>query len=306
MKIIQLVLSLLLVLPQISAYSKVVDKVVAIIGDKVITNYEIEMFNPPEIKKIYSNTDENKKATLIKKYYKDVLDFLIDQYVVEIAAAKEGVKVTDKDIDAAVGAVLKENKITLDQLIEILSEKNIPLNQYKWQLKVELLNKKIRSQILSPLMVVADEDIQDYINEHKGTLNLEDRYELRTILVDNKADYNNVMNYLKNKGSFADAAIKFSKDPTGKSGGYLGWVNNKDLSEKIRAHLNGKDAGETFFVNDSGKFRIFLVEAYQNKGEVGSDTKDKIVDKIREEKYSDLYKNWLDRHKSNIFVKYVE
>jgi hypothetical protein len=37
---------------------------------------------------------------------------------------------------------------------------------------------------------------------------------------------------------------------------------------------------------------------------VDKDVKDKIVDKIREEKYADVYNKWLESHKNNIFVHY--
>ena len=286
-------------------YAKLVDEVVAIVGNEVITKYEVESFNPPQIKKIYAIKDENERIPLVKKYYKDVIDFLVQQYIVEIAAEKEGVTVTDNEIDLAIQSIIEQNNITYDQLLKVLDEQGIPLAQYKWQLKQELLKNKIQSKILAPLMVVTEEDIQKYIEDNKESLKLEDRYELRSIVVDSEEEYEKVMKYLDNKESFAEAALNFSKDPvTAKNGGYLGWINKNDMAPALKEQISSKHVGDIFTVREDNIYRIFLVEGFQNKGSVDEDVKDKIVDKIREEKYVDVYNKWIERHKNNIFVHY--
>jgi peptidyl-prolyl cis-trans isomerase SurA len=286
-------------------YAKLVDEVVAIVGNKVITKYEVESFNPPQIKKIYAIEDENERVPLVKKYYKDVIDFLVQQYMVEIAAEKEGVTVTDSEIDLAIQSIVKQNNITYDQLLKVLDEQGIPLAQYKWQLRQELLKNKIQSKILAPLMVVAEEDIQKYIENNKESLKLQDRYELRSIVIDSKDEYEKVMKYLNNEGSFAEAALNFSIDSdTSKNGGYLGWINKNDMLPDLREQISNKKVGDIFTVKKDNVYRIFLIEGFQSKGNVDKDVKDKIVDKIREEKYADVYNKWIERHKNNIFVHY--
>jgi peptidyl-prolyl cis-trans isomerase SurA len=299
------IFQLLALLIAASINGKLIDEVVAIVGDEVITKYEIESFNPPQIKKIYALKDENERIPLVKKYYKDVVDFLVEQYTVEIAARTEGVTVEDDEIDMAIQSIIKQNNITYDQLLKVLAEQSIPLAQYKWQLKQELLKNKIQSKILAPLMVVTEEDIQNYIKNNKASLNLEDRYELRSITVDPNAEYERVINYLNKKGSFAEAALNFSKDKvSSKNGGYLGWINKKDMAPEIKKQISDKNVGDMFTVKDGEVYKIFLIEGYQNKGDVDRNVKDKIVDKIREEKYADVYNKWIERHKKNIFVLY--
>jgi peptidyl-prolyl cis-trans isomerase SurA len=296
---------LLVLLVTSNIYGKVVDEVVAIVGDVVITKYEVESFNPSQIKKIYSIENENERIPLVKKYYKDVIDFLVQQYTVEIAAKKDGVIVDDSEVELAIQSILKQNNITNDQLLEVLEEEGIPFAQYKWQLKQELLKNKINSRILAPLMVVTEEDIQKYIENNKVSLNLEDKYELRTIVVKSEDEYEKVMKYLNKKGSFVEAALNFSQDPeTSKNGGYLGWVNKKDMTADIKEEISNKHVGDVFTIKRNNVYRIFLIEGYQSKGDIDKDVKDKIIDKIRQEKYADVYKKWIERHKKNIFVRY--
>jgi len=50
----------------------------------------------------------------------------VQQYIVEIAAEKEGVTVTDNEIDLAVQSIIEQNNITYDQLLKVLDEQGIP------------------------------------------------------------------------------------------------------------------------------------------------------------------------------------
>ncbi|MDY6820310.1 MAG: SurA N-terminal domain-containing protein [Deferribacterota bacterium] len=284
--------------------AKIIDEIVAVVGDKAITRYEVESFNPAQLKEIASLKDENKKIPLKKKYYDEVVEFLVDQYVIEIAAKKEGIEVTDQEVEKAVESVAKQNNITAEQLEEILAKQNIPMSQYKWQLKQQLLRARIGDKILEPLMVVTEEDIKNYLDTHRDEYKLKDRYELRAIVVSNKEKFGKVMDYISKTGNFAEAAIEYSEDITAKKGGYLGWVNRDELAKNIKEKIKDQNVGDIFSVNDNNIYRIFLIESYKSAGAIDEDTRKNIVDKIREEKYSEIFDKWLERQKENIFVKY--
>ena len=61
------------------------------------------------------------------------------------------------------------------------------------------------------------------------------------------------------------------------------------MAPALKEQISSKNVGDIFTVREDNIYRIFLVEGFQNKGSVDEDVKDKIVDKIREEKYVDVY-----------------
>ncbi|MGA1846195.1 SurA N-terminal domain-containing protein [Deferribacter abyssi] len=296
------ILTLILLTATIQA--KIIDKVVAIVGDKIITQYDIESFNPKKVKQIYSVKDETRREVLLKKYYKEVLDFLVNQYTYEIAAEREGIKVTDDEVERALNDVLKQNNITLEQLGHVLEQNNLTLEKYKYQLKNEILNARIRSAIIMPKLVVTDVDIKHYIDEHQEELNLADKYELRIIRVGSEDEVKKVKEYIK-KRSFADAAIKFSKDKSSKKGGYVGWLKISDLPERYKKIVVEHKKGDVFEMKDGENFVIFYIEDFKSKYDVDDNLREEITRKIKEKMYPEVVKSWLEKHKATIFIKYM-
>ncbi|BAI79742.1 peptidyl-prolyl cis-trans isomerase SurA [Deferribacter desulfuricans SSM1] len=304
MRKLPLILIILILLVTI-AQSKIIDKVVAIVGDKIITQYDVESFNPKQVKKIYSIKDEATREKLLKKYYKEVLDFLVNQYVLEIAAEREGIKVSESEVENALNEVLTKNNITIEQLEKVLEENNLTLAKYKYQLKNEILNARIRNALILPKLVVTEEDIKHYIDEHNKELKLDDQFELRIIKIKDKNRLDEIEKFLKKGGSFADAAIKYSVDKTAKSGGYIGWIKLNHLPEKIREKVKGYKEGDIVKIEDNGEITLLFIENFKSKYDIDDKMKDEIVKKIKEKMYPDVVKNWLEKHKATIFIKYM-
>jgi len=293
---------LALFLVQSPLNAQIIDKILAVVGDEVITKYEVESFNQERVKQIYSLKNEDKKEETLQEYYDNVLDFLVEQYKVEIAAKREGVEVTEAETKAALQDVLTKNNVSMEQLKSALKERGLTLAKYKWQIKMDILKSRIMSRIIAPMVVVTNEDIRDYIDEHPE-MDLSDKYELRMIEVKNKDKFKKMKNFLKNH-SFSDTAIKFSEAPSTKSGGYIGFVSTDQAAEVIQEKLGNAKAGDVFRVNNDNSIQFFKVESFSSKYNVDNKTREEIVSKIREEKMKNVYENWLKEHSETIYVKY--
>lgn len=298
-----MILAFCLGLIQTPAQAKTINKIVVIVGDKLITQYEIESFNPKQLKEIYSIEDENRKQSLIRQYNQNVLTYLVEQYTIEIAAEREGITVTDGEVDATINEVLERNKITKDQLIKLLEEEGLTFSKYKWQIKMDILNSRLNSRVIMPMIVVTKEDINRYIDENMKELDLDDKYELRIIVADKK-DESKVEKELKTL-SFSDVAIKYSKDKTNKSGGYVGWINFNFMPENIREKIEDGQKGDIVKIYDGGDVKFFMIEDYKSKYDIDEELKEEIASKIREKRYEKIYSRWLENQKKSIFVKYM-
>lgn len=288
---------------QTEAQAKTINKIMVIVGDKLITQYEVESFNPKQLKEIYSIEDESRKQTLIKQYNQNVLNYLVDQYTLEIAAEREGITVTDDEVEATINEVLARNNITKEQLIQLLEEEGLTFSKYKWQIKMDILNSRLNSRVIMPMIVVTMEDINKYIDENIDELNLDDKYELRMIVVD-KEDENRVEQELK-KSSFSDVAIKYSKDKTGKSGGYVGWINYSFMAKEIGEKIKNSEKGDIVKIYDGGSVKFFSIEDYKSKYDIDEELKEEIAEKIRNKRYEKVYIRWFENQKKSIFVKYM-
>ncbi len=285
------------------AESKIVDKILAVVGDEVITQYEVESFNPIRVKEIYAIDNEERREEILKEYYNNVLDFLVDQYSIEIAAKREGVSVDDAEVESALNDVLNQNNITLEQLEGALEERDMTLAKYKWQIRMDILRSRIMRSVIYPMVVITEEDIKNYINNHESELNLRDTYELRMIQVGSEKKLEEVTNFLK-ENSFADAAIKYSEAANAKTGGYVGRVSLDHVADDIAEKLKDAKEGDMFSVKRGDGFQLFLVESFSSKYNIPEEKRKEIEDKIRDEKTKVIYENWLKEHKETIYIKY--
>lgn len=283
--------------------AKTIDKILVIIGDKIITQYEVESFNPKKVKEIYSVNEEKKRSELLKKYYQSVLDFLVNQYTIEIAAEREGIKVSENEVDTAINQILEKNNITEEQLTELLEKEDLTFQKYKWQIKMDIINARLNSRVILPKIVVSEEDIRNYIDKNKESLELDDTVELRMIVTDKK-NKENIEKEIE-KLSFPDLAIKYSSDKSAKSGGYIGSLKLGFLPENLREKLKDKKKGEIVVVEEGDVIKYFYIENYKTKYDIDEKIRSEIIDILKKEQYQKVYENWLAEHKKTIFVKYM-
>ncbi len=297
---------LLFLLSILTTQAETIDKIVAVVGDKIITQYDIETFNPKKIRELYALKDENLKKKMLLQYKYAVRDILVNQAVLEIAAAKHGVKVSDEETEAALEKVLKQNNITRDELEVLLMKENMTLPQYKMSIKKDIFQARLKSRVIDPMIIITNDDIKKKIDKYEDEMGFSDSLELRMILLDNSTSTKEVFKYLE-KHSFSDAAIKFSKDKTAKSGGYLGWLKVNRMNKDLQEATKGKRYGDIFiFTNSKGQKMMFKVEGYKSKYDIDPETRKKLVDELQKEKFEEVFNAWLEKQKKQTYIHYIE
>jgi peptidyl-prolyl cis-trans isomerase SurA len=286
----------------LAAQAQIIDRVLARVGDDVITRYDVEAFNPPLVKKIYAIKDTEQRKERLEEYNQKTLDYLVDQYVMLNAAKKEGVTVDESETENAIKSVLETNEINEQQLTELLEKENRTLGQYKWQIKMDILKSRIRSKVLAPKVVVTEDEINRYIKEHKDELALTEQYELRLLKLGSRDAVEKALEFYKEKGSFLETVAKFAGDD---NGGYLGWFEYSALDYSLKALLNGKVKGDvTDIYSGSGDYRVLYVENYRAALDGTDEIRKDVLTKLSDEKIKAVYDNWLKESKQKVLVQY--
>lgn len=296
-------LTALLALPLSSVNAEIINRIYANVGNRIITQFEIESLNPKGLASIYRRYQGEKRADELKKFYTQALDFLINNYVIEIAAAREGIRISDREVDKAIEDIMERNGVTKDKLEELLEASMKTFEQYKWQIKIDILRARLMTNVFRPKIVVTEEDVLEYIKKHEESLDLSDMYELRMIKVDSKEKLDQAMFDYNVHKSFRDTAMKFSTDSTGANGGYLGWMEISFLDEQIRNAILAKKEGITEAIPDGDGFKLFFVEAFRDKNQVNDEKREKIEMAIRAEISKEIFENWLKDGRSEILIQ---
>jgi len=238
------VLTTLLPFQQLRA--EVVDRVVAVVNDSVITLSELERAAKLVEKEGGAATASVGKAALRRK----ILDQLIEGKLVEQAAARVGITVSEKEIDAAVDDVRRRNNISLDELVRALKGSGITYMEYRERLGSEIKQVKFSSRQFRSKAAILEEDIESYYRQHSNEFHGPASYHLGMISIYEpdrqaaKKAANKILALLQSGESFKDVARRYSDGPNIAEGGDLGILNAGELDQSIESVVRKLSVGE--------------------------------------------------------------
>lgn len=118
----------------------VVDRVVALVGDKPLLRSSLERRARPHLGTVNRTVTGTAERLIARaKIYRQVLDQLIDEQLMLQDAANRGVSLVDGDVERAVDAVAKQNQMTRAQLLAEV-ERSAGMTQGEY---LELLGRQI-------------------------------------------------------------------------------------------------------------------------------------------------------------------
>jgi peptidyl-prolyl cis-trans isomerase C len=184
----------------------------ALVNDKPITIADLDRTVNSRLEGIRVLGDPLPADTMA--YRASVLDALIEQVLIEQAAAIQGVQVSDADVEAEVQANI-----------------NIAGGMAKWQARLaadRMTEAEYRAALHSMLIT---QKMRDIVTASVPTT--AEQIHARHILVASEATANEIEGKLKAGGDFAQLAAQYSLDMTTKqTGGDLGWFSRGQLLQK--------------------------------------------------------------------------
>lgn len=294
-----------------AVHAEIIDRIVAVVNDSAITMSELNAATAGlgDIK----GADKDKRKKIMETKSK-VLDQLIEKKLVEQAANKAGITVSEKEIDNAIDDVKRQNNIGQEELLSALAKNGLTFKEYREQLKdqirqVKFINKEFRSNIK-----MSDEDVEAYYMQNKEKFSGPVTHKLRIISfylteqdkkkeIEKKAK--DVLAMAQKGGDFAKLAKEYSQGPNAQDGGDLGYVKVGEMDKAIEKAAAALNVGEiSDIIKTSTGFHIIQL-ADKRKAEpkpfsaVEDDIKNIIFQKIIDERY----RLWLDGMMKKAYIE---
>ena len=171
------------------------------------------------------------------------LDKIIDDLLVQKAIQESGVKIDPREIDRVVEDTAARNGLTYGQFLDALDYQGISLNTFRQQIANQMMMGAVRNKAINESVAVTREEVvalgQKMLDEAKSQGTAQKvtgkEYEVRHILLklnpmlndaQAKAELTRIRSdIIAGKTTFADAALKYSKDYlSGANGGNLGYA----------------------------------------------------------------------------------
>jgi peptidyl-prolyl cis-trans isomerase SurA len=263
------------------AKAEVIDKIVATVNDRPITTYDLKELAP-----FYHAKDE-----------KQLLNNVIDDYVIEDIAKKDGIVLTDEDINQFIENVAKNNNLTKDQLEEKIKQQGLNYDYYTEFAKFNAYKLKVMQKVFAPTIQIDEQEIKNFYNNHANLFN-QSTVVLDIIETSNKNDIEDAMKQLQLGASFDSVKEKYSVDKSEPKKVYV-----SDINKQLQGIIEKMQVGQISPIIESSN-GYFIIKVLDKKDVNLSfdEVKDKIRNLLFEEKLQERFASWLNGIKSSMDI----
>ena len=293
-----------------------IEKVVAVVNDEVITLTELQEAAQPLLRR----TQEARRGEESKIGQQQILQNLILQRLQLQEARKQGLSASPSEVTSALEDLKRQNSLKSDEELKAaLSRERLTLEQLKKGLEeqiilAKLINKEIRSKV-----IVTEEEIQRHYQENRERFKRAAEVKLRYILIavpkeasaekvaEAKKRAEEALSALQGGADFAEVAKAYSDGPTAKDGGELGRMKREELNPELaKAAFTLPIGGVSGLIRTPAGFNIIQVEERTADPYMSlAEAKESIRATLFEEKLQATMKEWLNalKAKASIEVK---
>lgn len=301
------------------ARGEVIDRVVAVVNDDIITLSELEEKAAQILKQIppeqanAAQLDARKNELLAQ-----VLPQLIDEHLAQEEIKKLHIEVSDQEVDDYIERFAQMNNLSVPELKKRMAAEGIDEKLYRTEMRKQIeRHKLINSQVRSKI-VITDEEVLAYWKENNpktfsapgASIYLqhicipytpETKQEART-------NAENAWNELKKGKPFEEVAKIWSMVPSKTDGGNLGAFTENELAPFIKNAISGLKPGEYSRVTDTpAGFQIFRIKPMKADEKVETASADIPKEQIKEllfrQKINKRFEDWMRELRSKATIR---
>ncbi|MBW1724912.1 MAG: peptidylprolyl isomerase [Deltaproteobacteria bacterium] len=301
--------------------AEIVDRIVAVVNDDIITLFELNQSIKPYEDKIHAlGYTEEKERRMVFKVREGVLSQLIDRKIEDQQIKRSNIKISEEQIDQTIERIKEKNFFTDEDLRLALAKDGLTMEAYRNKIKEEILGTRLINLEVKSKIVITEEDIAAYYEKHLDTYGGKQKYHLRNILIripsfadENKkleirAKIDEILKELKAGQSFETMAKNYSGSSTAAEGGDLGLFELESLSPQLQKTIKKMKSGEFTPVleTDQGYQIFFLQEILKTPGKSLEDVSSEIQRILFEENADKKYQEWIEGLRKQSVIKIIQ
>jgi peptidyl-prolyl cis-trans isomerase SurA len=300
----------------ISVSEAVVDRVVAVVNQEIITLSEVEKWMGP-LKEEIQAEDRLEKREQIREARRKILERLIEEKLIDQEAKKSGTKVTSKEIESALEDFKKRNTVTQEDLEKALAKEGLDLEAFKKQIEKKIQRMKLVNSAIKLESNPGEKELRDFyqknIDRYRGTEYYRPSHilfhvpkgttpkEVREI----RKKCQKVLEKIKGGEDFGEMAVLFSEDPSAKDRGDLGYFKKGELLPAFEKEALRLQIGEVSGIvrTDFGFHLIKLLDRKGGNPLPFEEVKGKVRDDYYEQEVEKAFKQFLSSLKEKAIIE---
>ncbi len=164
--------------------TEVVDRIVAVVNNEIITLYDLNRAFAPYAGNIRAlkYPPEKERQTLFQ-VRQDILDQLIDSMLADQQGKRGQITVSQKEIDNTIERLKESRQFTDEQLRQGLASQGMTMEEYRKEVEEQLMRTKLVNREVKSKIVITQEDIKDYYESHREQYAGEKKYHLWNLFI---------------------------------------------------------------------------------------------------------------------------
>jgi peptidyl-prolyl cis-trans isomerase SurA len=297
------------------AWAKVVDRVVATVNGAIITLSTVQeraAILQQQMKASGKPIKMGEKEFLLK-----TLDSIIEEKLQLQEAKRARLEVNEAAVQAALNEILKKNKITGEQMEEMLLSEGRTMEQYKSHIREQIMTSKVMQYHMGKLGKVSDKQVKRYYFQHqkdfwqskkpfvRHILFIAEEDALEEVKVSKREQALQVLEEIQAGADFVELAKNHSEDVSASSGGEVGWLTKGHLVPEFEEVAFRLRSGEVSDIVESryGYHIIKVEKVSMGKAEPLENVKEKIRQILDFEARQKKYDDWINDMKKDSMIQ---
>jgi peptidyl-prolyl cis-trans isomerase SurA len=292
-----------------SASATVVERIVAIVGERAILLSDLRERAQPFLAQIHQQVPQGaQRNAAISQLYKGLLQKMVDEEIEQKAAVQAKVTVTPREVEEALSRVASQNSVTVEKLLSEARRSGLDDASYRDELRRQLLQTKLINVRLQGRIRVTEDDLQKAYR----SIELEEReklsYRAAWLVVSIPAGLppaelrarRALVERLKRdaeRGDFAALVQLHSDDPSTKnSGGVLPYAHPAETPAVLRRVIGGLEVGHVAgpVPVPGGLAIVKMLSREESSLPRFEEARDELGQRVYLEKMTQARRTWLD------------
>ena len=218
------------------------DRVVAVVNEGIVMQSELAQRTAITKEQLSARKTQLPPEHILRK---QVLNRLILESIQKQMASRQGIRISDGQLNGALGRIASQNGLSLEQFREALIAEGRDYKQAREQIRNELLINSVQQNFVNRRIRVTEQELNNFLTSENGKAELSAEYSLGHILIATPSQASpeiiqaaeksahDVYKKLESGADFSQLAVEFSNAPNALKGGDLGWRKAAELPETL-------------------------------------------------------------------------
>ena len=294
--------------------AEIVDGIVAVVNNEVVTQAELNAILLPLYTQYKSTYSDEELLMKIDEAKKNILYKLIEDKLILQEAHKIGMPATDEEVAERLEQI-KSQFSSSQEFKSALASQGLTVVDLKEKYREQLIKEKMVNREVRSRVSVTPIEIALFYEKNEDDFNLPAQVKVMTIMIrKSEADPESNTDSLKKikmielkmaEGEdFTKLAREYSQDPSAVDGGDMGYINKGQMMKKIDEVIFSLQPGEiSETIETPVGYHVFkIVEVKEAGAESFDEARMQIENYLFQEKAKERFDEWMTNLKENAYI----